>query len=235
MVTELEGAHPRQVEVVGAVEGHLFVLGTRNTGLVVFAVVQHAEIQYADGVELQGGAQHHGALVRRGAVVVAVGVETQGKGVILDQAGAQRLVEYPRREQLVTVHPVDFAAAMIGAFARVIAVGKERIDIEEVAAIAIAVGVGEAVDALGNVLGIVRVGELRAVAKTDAVVHPFNGIGLPHTGHGNNHGDALYFPFHYCCFPVHGMSGDCSVAVSTDFTDHQRTEYRAPRCRNGIA
>ncbi|WP_248431428.1 hypothetical protein, partial [Escherichia coli] len=80
---------------------------------------------------------------------------------------------------LVAVDRIDLAATVVGALARVAAVGKEHIEIEEIAAVAIAVGVGEAVDALGELVRVVRVGELLAVAETDAVAHPFQRHALP--------------------------------------------------------
>ena len=68
---------------------------------------------------------------------------------------------------------------MIGALARVTAVGQEHIKVEEIAAVPVAAGVGEAVNALAELVGVVRVGELLAVAKSYAVVHPFHRDSLP--------------------------------------------------------
>ncbi|MCY1547055.1 hypothetical protein D9M68_830880 [compost metagenome] len=78
--------------------------------------------------------------------------------------------------ELVPVDRVDLAAAVIGALARVAAVGEEHIQVEEVAAVTVAVSVGEAVHTLGELVRVVRVGELLAVAEADTVVHPFEDL-----------------------------------------------------------
>ncbi|MNP42952.1 hypothetical protein D3C76_1367450 [compost metagenome] len=94
VVAELEGFQPGQVDHVGGVEGVVRMLGAGDARMVLLAVVHQAQVEHSGAVELQGRAEHQSALLGRGQVVVAAGVEAEGEGVVLDQAGAQRLVEH---------------------------------------------------------------------------------------------------------------------------------------------
>ena len=89
------------------------------------------------------------------------------------------------------VHGVHLAATVVGALARVAAVGQEHIEVEEIAAVTVAAGVGKTVDALAEVVGVVRVGEVLPVAEPDAVVHPFHRNSLPAAEKGQCDGGAL--------------------------------------------
>ena len=79
----------------------------------------------------------------------------------------------------MAVDRIHLAAAVIGALAWVTAVGQEDVEVEEVAAVLVTTGMGEAVDALAEFVGVVRIGELLSVAKSYAVVHPFHRDSLP--------------------------------------------------------
>ncbi|MCY1438123.1 hypothetical protein D9M71_543090 [compost metagenome] len=72
---------------------------------------------------------------------------------------------------------------MVGALARVVAVGEEHVEVEEVAAVTVAVGVGEAVDALADVVRVVRVGEVLAVTEAEAVAGPLEELAVLREGH----------------------------------------------------
>ncbi|MCY1421447.1 hypothetical protein D9M71_371040 [compost metagenome] len=154
------------------------MLRAGDAGMVLLAVVEDAQVEHGGAVELHGRADHQGALLRRGQVVVAAGVEAEGQRVVLHQPGAQRQVEHPRGVQLVAIDRVDLAAAVVGALARVVAVGEEYVDVEEIAAVAVAVGMAEAVDALADVVRIVRIGEVFAVAETDGVAGPLEELAV---------------------------------------------------------
>ncbi|MCY1527171.1 hypothetical protein D9M68_622300 [compost metagenome] len=144
--------------------------------MVPFHRVEEAQVEVARHVEFQCGAQQQLALACREIGVLVVQLEPAAEGDFLHRAEGEGTVEDTAEVQLVTIDKVGLDRARVAVLLRVVAVGLEDVEIEEVLAMGITAGMAELIDLLLDLLRHRRFGEVLAVAEADEGVAPVHGL-----------------------------------------------------------
>ncbi|MNT22857.1 hypothetical protein D3C72_1582560 [compost metagenome] len=148
-------------------------------GGVAFAQQQQAGIEEAGHVPHQGRAGYQHALARVVAdVVLGVDVETQGDAYAAHGAELDVAAAHLADVDGVAVHEVRFLRARrLAERARVLAVGHEEIEVDEIAAVFVAAGVRDGEDVFLDVVRIERLAVVVAGAPAQRGIAPFGSLG----------------------------------------------------------
>ncbi|MCY1436765.1 hypothetical protein D9M71_529000 [compost metagenome] len=173
----LERVAPGEVDHVVGIELDVLGLARREAAVVPLHGVEQAEVEVAGHVELDRRADQQLALAGGEVGVLVVQFDTAAEGDVLDRAIAEGTVEHLAQVQLVAVDHVGLDGAVVTVLLRVVAVGLEDVQVEEVHAPFVAAGVAELVDLLLDLLVHRRFAEVLAVAEADEGVAPVGRLG----------------------------------------------------------